>query len=266
MVSPKEIINRIITIGFKENYAEMELVNPKCSDGHFLCDHSENFWKENTVNLSTEEITELLKSLVYADGRFKNWSTYSAMHYCHYLLDILLERFNRDFKKYDNLLNWIFMNRSNTYIPYIGGNTPLGVNSLQAYRKYYVECEKERLKREKEKKREYDEAQIRKKLRKELAVKNKENNVIAQLKRKNDRKIFLFELKTKSQLEVFKTIIADDSHSICYYPEDFATYDEEIIKQLSPFERNILINKLDNSRGVWRILRNRIKKGLSNLN
>lgn len=256
MKSTQDIINSIIMIGKSENYPKMEFVD---SDHHLLWNHNEEFWKKICVNLRTEDIVSLLKSLVYSDGRFKKWSTYSAMYYCSYLLSIVQERFGGYNEEYYTLLNWIFENRMNTYIPYIGGNLPLGINSIVEYRRYSEAQEEKRKNREEEKKREYEEAQVRKKERKEEAIKRKARTVIEQLNRKNEREIFLTELRAKTKLEILRTILSDTKHSIYYYPEELSTIEEDIIVQMSSLEKQTLINKLNISHGSWRILRNKLK-------
>lgn len=265
MQSVEEVINEIILVGKNESYQEMEFIDPRVSDGRLLWDHGEEFWNKICVDLTLEEIITLLKSMVYADGRFKNWSTYSVMHYCFYLLCILRERSDFSYQEYDNLLNWIFKSRRNSYIPYIGGNIPLHISSIEEYRIYSEACKEEYQRHQEDKQKEYEEAQIRKKARKDSAIKNKENNLIAQSKRNNDREIFLSKLKTKTQLEVLKTIIADNTYNIYYYSEEFSKCDEDIINQLNSLEKQILIDKLNNSRGPWRILRKKIRNSLNNI-
>jgi len=175
----------------------------------------------------------------------------------------LQERTGIHYEKYENVLNWILKNRRNSYIPFIGGNIPLYVTNREELNVYYDFCEKKRLKHEERTKIEYEEAQMRKKVRKEEAIKNKEKNLISQLEKKNDRELFLLELKTKTQLEVLKTIIADNIHSIDYYPEELSTYTEGIIEHLSLEEKQLLINKLDTSHGSWKILKKKLKKSFN---
>lgn len=264
MESFKEIITKVITVGRIESYQEMELINSRDLKGQLLWDHNEEFWKKICVDLSTEDIEALLKSLVFADGRYKNWSTYSVMHYCFYLLSILRERL-ANHTQYDNILDWIFQNRKNTYIPFIGGNIPLSVKSVEDFRKYSSECRKEREKKVEAERIEYEEAQKRKEVRKLAAIQNNKNNLVTQKDRKDIREKNISELKTFSKIEIMRKVLNDEKHSIEYYSEEFANIGDEEIDTLELSEKQALAKKLNSSKGPWRQLRNKLLNNLKNL-
>lgn len=208
--------------------------------GTMNCRHWED-WEKDCASLNREKLEQLIMGLTLVEKELQ-WpgGSVSGVIWTHRVFE----------KQYPNdaapLADWILKHTQNPYVPF--GDNHGGVSTLEEYHLYQMRRARRRTDHEANERADREARQERLKNRAELAQLHEAKARV----RTSERQDFLKPLQSKPLQERLETAVADDRHSIKFYPETDALEAANHLGDLPTTLLQDLRAKLDHRhRGAW---------------
>lgn len=245
-----ELLMRLIGIGGREAFDEFQkfLIDfPQARSGQLMRQPFQE-WYEVARRYSRDEVTSLIKALTVAERELPNFcggSVSPVISLYRYLLDSTGDDFTE-------LREWVVAHTQNHYLPF--GSSRYRPASLAEYHRQSAEHEARRGARE-----EAEEEALA--ARRAARQKQRDEREQVRLRRHQSRAALIASLQPLSPVERLDHIIADTTHSVSFYPAEWATLDSATIRALPWRLRIAAVQRLANRRsGIWNRLREQLER------
>jgi hypothetical protein len=245
-----QLLARLIGIGRREAFDEFQQLLtdfPEARSGQLMRQPLQE-WYEVVQRYSRDEVTALVKALTAAERDLPNFcggSVSPVIALYRYLLDSTRDEFTE-------LRDWVVAHTQNRYLPF--GSSRYHPSSLSEYHRQTAEHEACRRAREQTE----EEALA---IRRAAGQKERDEQRQVRLRKRQSRAALIASLQSLSPVERLDQIIADATHSVSFYPAEWARLDSATIQALPPRLRLAAVQRLaDRRTGLWKRLREQLER------